>query len=60
MNDLTIIAMAKTLGLPVVSMEKAVSEAPGTKKRRIPNICKAEGVLHLGFNDFLHQEGLTF
>lgn len=60
LNDLTIIALAKTLGLPVVSMERLVSEDPGTKKRRIPNICKAENVEHLGFNDFLRREKLTF
>ena len=60
LNDLTIIALAKTLGLPVVSMERLVSEGPGTKKRRIPNICKAEGVEHLSFNDFLRREKLTF
>ncbi|WP_202309797.1 DUF4411 family protein [Mesorhizobium sp. L-8-10] len=60
LNDLTIIALAKTLGLPVVSMERLVSEDPSTKKRRIPNICKAEGVEHLSFNDFLRREQLTF
>ncbi len=60
LNDLTIIALAKTLGLPVVSMEKPVSEDPGSKKRRIPNICRAEGVEHLSFNDFLRREKLTF
>lgn len=60
LNDLTIIALAKTLGLPVISMERLVSEDLGTKKRRIPNICKAEGVGHLSFNDFLRSEKLSF
>jgi hypothetical protein len=60
LTDLTIIALAKTLGLPVVSMERLVSEDPGTKKRRIPNICNAEGVEHIGFNDFLRREKLSF
>lgn len=60
LNDLTIIALAKTLGLPVVSMETFIKEDPGTKKRRIPNICNAEGVEHLTFNDFLRREGLKF
>ncbi|WP_425906817.1 DUF4411 family protein [Nitrobacter sp. TKz-YC02] len=60
LNDLTIIALAKTLSLPLVSMERLVPEDPGTKKRRIPNICKAEGVEHLVFNDFLRRENLTF
>lgn len=60
LNDLTIIALAKTLGLPVVSMETFIKEDPSVKKRRIPNICKAEGVESLTFNDFLRREGLTF
>lgn len=60
LNDLTIIALAKTLTLPVVSMEKLVPEDIGTRKRRIPNICKAESVEHLSFNDFLRREKLTF
>ncbi|MGQ4272619.1 DUF4411 family protein [Terrihabitans sp. B22-R8] len=60
LNDLTIIALAKTLALPVVSMERHVPEDPGTKKRRIPNICAVEGVEHLGFNDFLRREKLSF
>ena len=60
LNDLTIIALAKTLGLPLVSMERLVSEEPGSKKRRIPNICNAEGVKHLAFNNFLRREGLSF
>ena len=60
LNDLTIIALAKTLGLPLVSMERLVSEEPGSRKRRIPNICNAEGVEHLAFNNFLRREGLSF
>lgn len=61
MNDISIIALAKCLAVPVVSMEKAVL-APGntsSRKRRIPDICKAEGVEHLTFNDFLRREGFT-
>ena len=60
LNDVTIIALAKTLGLPVVSMEIMVKEDPGTKKRRIPNICAAEGVKHLTFNEFCRLEKFKF
>ena len=60
LNDLTIIALAKTLQVPVVSMESFVREDQATKKRRIPNICKLEDVEHLWFNDFLRREHLKF
>lgn len=60
LNDLSIIALAKTLGKPVVSMEDFVPESAGSIKRRIPNICRAEGVPHLTFNAFLRNERLSF
>ena len=56
LKDLTIIALAKTLGLPVVSMEKSV--LPSDSKRRIPDICQAEEVAHYTFNEFLRLEGI--
>jgi len=56
LKDLTIISLAKTLALPVVSME--VSALPSPTKRRIPDICSAENVLHLTFNEFLRIEGI--
>lgn len=56
LKDLTIIALAKTLKLPVVSMEKTAM--PSETKRRIPDICDAENVLHHTFNDFLRLEGI--
>ncbi len=52
--DLSIIALAKALDLPVVSME--VTALPSQDKRRIPDICVAEGVVHYTFNDFLRLE----
>ena len=58
LNDISIIALAKTLGLPVVSMEERVTA--GSKKLRIPDICDLEGVAHLGFNEFLRNEKLRF
>ncbi len=60
LNDLSIIALAKTLGTPVVSMEDLVPEHEGSIKRRIPNICRAESVPHLNFNAFLRKEGMSF
>ena len=57
LNDLTVIALAKTLGLPVVSGESSAGNSP--LKRRIPDICDAEKVLHHSFNSFLMAEGLT-
>ncbi|MGO7046075.1 DUF4411 family protein [Rhizobium johnstonii] len=59
-NDMTIIALAKTLNVPVVSMENLIREVTQTTKRKIPNICRAEGVVHLAFSDFLRRENLRF
>ena len=56
--DLSIIALGKTLRLPVVSMEKPVAD-PNAGRRKIPNICAAEAVEHLTFNDFLRREGIV-
>ena len=55
LNDLTIVALAKTLNLPVISMESKIIDA-NAKKRRIPNICDMERVQHYTFNDFLRLE----
>jgi len=57
LNDLSIIALGKTLDLPVVSMEK--SAGLSSKKMRIPDVCNAEGVRHLTFNDLLRAEQIT-
>lgn len=57
LNDLTIIALAKTLGLPVVSSEKKTSvDQDSGKRQKIPDICAKEGVVHLSFNDLLRAE----
>ncbi|HXS39641.1 MAG TPA: DUF4411 family protein [Stellaceae bacterium] len=58
LNDISIIALAKTLKLPVLSMEKKVEK--NSKKRHIPDICNAESVTHIDFNDFCRQEGFQF
>lgn len=59
LNDISIICLAKSLGLPLVSMEVLVPEN-SLKKRRIPNICKYESIEHLTFNDFLRKENFKF
>ncbi len=57
LNDITIIAQALTLGVPLVSMES--SSGNSLKKMRIPDVCNAVGVPHLYFNDFLRGENIT-
>ena len=59
LNDISIIALAKTLKLPLVNMESAVSN-PASIKRRIPDICNAEGILPMRFSDFCRAEGFKF
>ncbi len=59
LKDLTIIALGKSLNLPVVSMEIRVRQR-SDKKRRIPDICDAEGIKHLSFNDYLRSENFRF
>ena len=58
LNDISIIALAKTLRLPVVSMEERVTA--GSKKLHIPDVCDLEGVEHLQFSEFLRKEKLKF
>jgi hypothetical protein len=58
LNDISIVALAKAIGVPLVSME--VKSGPDSKnKRKIPNVCLLEGVEHLQFNDFLRREGIS-
>jgi hypothetical protein len=59
LKDLTIIALAKTLNLPVVSSEKRLSAMQDSDKRqKIPDICDKEAVLHMSFNEMLRAEGI--
>lgn len=58
LNDISIIALAKTLDLPVVSMESEVTAA--SKKLHIPDVCKLQSVEHLTFSQFLRKENLKF
>jgi hypothetical protein len=57
LNDISIIALAKALALPVISMEKAKAHQTD-KLRQIPDICAVENVPHMTFNDFLRAEGI--
>jgi hypothetical protein len=59
LSDVSIVALAKTLNLPVVSMEGLDGGQTSATKMRIPRLCKQEGVKHLTFNDLLRAEGLS-
>lgn len=58
LTDISIIALAKTLKVPVVSMEKPVTSQ--AKKMHIPDICKIEKVDHLSFSEFCRKENMKF
>ena len=58
LNDMSIIALAKTLELPVISEECRVINS--NKKRKIPDICKEEQISHMSFNEYLRAEGISF
>ena len=59
LNDITIIALAKTLGLPVVSSEKKTNvEQDSEKRQKIPDVCEKEGIQHLSFNELLRAEAI--
>jgi hypothetical protein len=57
-NDVSIVCLGQTLKIPVISSEKPCAQMPNAKKRHIPDICGAESVLHMTFNDFLRAEGI--
>lgn len=57
LNDLSIITLAKTLNLPLVSMEKRKSR-DAKNKQAIPDICDREKVQHMTFTDFLRAESI--
>lgn len=52
LNDVSIVALAKSLALPLISMESPSYEI-SVKKVRIPRLCLLEGVVHLTFNELL-------
>lgn len=58
LNDLSVIALGKTLSLPVVSMESR--RGVNAKARRaIPDICDAEKMEHMSFSELLRAEGIA-
>lgn len=57
--DFSIVMLGKTLALPVISMEVACAHNPSPKSREIPDVCTAENVVHMTFNDLLRAEGIT-
>jgi hypothetical protein len=58
LNDISIIALGKTLNIPVVSMEEPVTS--GSKKLHIPDVCNLQSVEPLSFSEFLRREKLKF
>lgn len=57
LNDVSGVSLAKSLNLPLVSGESPTMNLAQTKKRKIPDICAAERVVHMTFNEFLMAEG---
>ena len=55
LRDLTSVALAKTLNLPLISEESSAGDSP--KHKRIPDICALENVVPYSFNNFLKIEG---
>lgn len=58
LNDLSIVALAKTLCIPVVSMERRNMGQLSEKKLRIPDLCDKVEVKHLSFNELCRAEGI--
>ncbi len=58
MPDFSIVILGKALALPVISMELPCAQNLHTKSCKIPDVCSAEGVLHMTFNEFLRAEGI--
>jgi hypothetical protein len=59
-NDISIIALAKVLDVPLVSSEQRVLDLRNSTKRKIPNICDSESIEHLDWNEFLRRESMRF
>lgn len=58
LNDCSIVCLAKTLHLPVASMEKRGGQA-SMNRLRIPDLCDREGVGHFDLTELMRAEGLT-
>lgn len=58
LNDVSIIALARTMSLPLVNME-VITRQPSLTRRRIPDVCLLEGIEPLTFSSFLRREAIT-
>lgn len=56
LNDLSIVALAHTLELPIISMESRNMGQPSQTKLRIPDLCAAVGVTHYNFTELCRRE----
>jgi len=58
LKDCSIVCLAKTLQLPVASMEKPWRQR-SEMKMRIPELCDREGIEHYDLTRLMRAEGLT-
>ena len=58
LNDCSIVCLAKTLDLPVMSTWKR-NRYPSEVKIRIPELCDREGIGHYDLTELLRAEGIT-
>lgn len=58
LNDVSIVCLAKTLGLPILNMEAPNRHQGSDSRMRIPDLCIAEGVEPYDFVRFLRSEGI--
>lgn len=58
LTDLSIVALASTLNLPLVSMERPNFGNRSEKKMRIPELCSCVGVAHYDFNKLCRTENI--
>lgn len=59
LNDLSIVALAHTLELPMVSMESPNLGQLSETKLRIPDLCNMVGVIHYNFTQLCRIEGIS-
>lgn len=57
--DLSIVALAKVLEKPVLSMEKPSPIFSSSRRLRIPDLCVSEDVEHVDFNTVLLQRRIV-
>ena len=55
-KDISVVALAKVLNLPLVSEAALIHDTSQTYKRKIPNVCAEYSVKHLSFNEFIDAE----